>query len=188
MGMDDNTHIERRIKMILRALGEVKTYYNLVYYIDESKFTPEEKEAFDRLKANPDSSEYIELEHKLYDKYGIRLVMEQNGKEEKELIEVYKREFEEHPIENKDGEILAINYITQQVLVSVFGDKYKEGKEVFCHICGSKIPHDGMVYFNDLKYICKDCYAKIQTAKKKEIKKENDKDENKNIRGSYSVL
>lgn len=32
--------------MILRALGEVKTYYNLVYYIDESKFTPEEKRSF----------------------------------------------------------------------------------------------------------------------------------------------
>ena len=44
--------------MILRGKGEAKISFDLVYYIDESNFTPEEKEAFDRLKSNPESPEY----------------------------------------------------------------------------------------------------------------------------------
>ena len=153
--------------MILRALGEVKTYYNLVYYIDESKFTPEEKEAFDKLKSNPDSSEYIELEHKLYDKYGVKLVMEQNGKEEKELIEVYKREFEQNPIEDSEGRIYALNFMTQQILVREYGDKFKNNEDVFCHICGHKITNHDIIYFNDLKVICEDCSRIIRESKNK---------------------
>lgn len=171
--------------MLLRAEGVASINYDLVYYLDESKFTPEEKEAFDRLKVNPETSEYIDLEQSLFEKYAVKLVQKTYKPDEFKLIEVTKREFEKHPLVDKDGKIFATAFLLQQLLTVECRDKLVKGEEVFCHICGDKIVNDGIIYFNDLKVICKNCHSKIHDKKNK---KENDKDADKNIRGSYSVL
>ena len=153
--------------MILRGKGEAKVSFNLVYYIDESNFTPEEKEAFDRLKSNPESPEYIKLENILYNKYAVELVKRQVDTIGCELIEVYKREFEEHPIEDSEGRINAMTFITQQLLVAEYGEKIKNNEDIFCHICGQKIINHNILNFNDLKIICDDCSCIIRKSKNK---------------------
>ena len=166
--------------MILRAKGTSTIHYDLVYHLDESKFTPEEKEAFDRLKVNPESTEYIDLEQRLFEKYAVKLVQKAYKPDDYKLTEVTKREFEKHPLVDNDGKIFAAAFLLQQLLTVECRDKLVNGEEVFCHICGDKIVNDGIIYFNDLKVICKNCHSKIH-------EKEN-KNKTKRFKGSYNGI